>query len=140
MALGSVSMAAPDPRIVLRGDQIGLANDPIVDYPEQGADYWHTDGTVWIRQNRWRVAGGARLRVYDLQTRIMLRDRETGDLNYPVVDHPGQPADYVHTDGTVWTWLGRWRLVGGVRDNKGLIFDRIHVRVYDRVLPGTDPN
>lgn len=30
-----------------------------------------------------------------------------------VVDHPGQPADYVHTDGT-------------------------HLRVYDLVTPSTD--
>jgi|SRR6185437_7013990 len=38
----------------------------------------------------------------------------------PVVSHRGQPGDYVHTDGTVWTWLRRWRLVAGV-----------HLRVYD---------
>jgi len=38
----------------------------------------------------------------------------------PVVSHRGQPGDYVHTDGTVWTWLWRWRLVAGV-----------HLRVYD---------
>jgi hypothetical protein len=45
-------------------------------------------------------------------SRIVLRIGGTDD---PIVEHPGQPADYVHTDGTVWTWLGRWRLVGGVR-------------------------
>jgi hypothetical protein len=74
VALGSVGMTTPDSRIVLRGGDIGLANDPIV-------------------------------------------------------DHPGQPADYTHTDGTVWTWRQRWRIVGGV-----------HLRMYDRVVPGTDPN
>src|SRR5258708_27630030 len=38
----------------------------------------------------------------------------------PVVDRPGQPADYIDTDGTLWTWLRRWRTVGGVQ-----------LRVYD---------
>jgi hypothetical protein len=38
-----------------------------------------------------------------------------------MVDHPGQPGDYVHTDGTIWTWKGRWRPLGGGR----------HMRVYD---------
>jgi hypothetical protein len=28
----------------------------------------------------------------------------TGGLDDPIVDHLGQPADYVHSDGTVWTW------------------------------------
>jgi len=51
-----------------------------------------------------------------------------GDPNNPVVDHPGQPADYVHTDGTVWTWRGRWRVLGGSH----------HMRVYDLVDPATD--
>jgi hypothetical protein len=31
------------------------------------------------------------------------------------VDHLGQPEDYIHTDGTVWTWQGRWHFVRGVR-------------------------
>jgi hypothetical protein len=35
-----------------------------------------------------------------------------GDPKNPIVDHPGQPADYLHTDGTVWTWKGRWRPLG----------------------------
>jgi hypothetical protein len=60
-------------------------------------------------------------------TRIVLRGRGAGDGNDPVVDHPGQPADYVHTDGTVWTWQDRWRIVGGV-----------HLRLYDLVTPDTD--
>jgi hypothetical protein len=59
-------MTTPDSRIVLRGDQIGLANDPIVDHPGQPADYIHTDGTVWTWQERWRIVGGILLRMYDL--------------------------------------------------------------------------
>jgi hypothetical protein len=51
-----------------------------------------------------------------------------GDPENPIVDHPGQPADYVHADGTVWTWKGRWRPLGGGR----------HMRVYDPVPDGTD--
>jgi hypothetical protein len=39
----------------------------------------------------------------------------------PIVDHPGQPEDYVHTDGIIWTWKGRWRPLGGAR----------YMRVYD---------
>jgi hypothetical protein len=42
-----MGMTTPDSRIVLRGGQIGLANDPIVDHPGQPADYVHTHGTVW---------------------------------------------------------------------------------------------
>jgi hypothetical protein len=53
--------------------------------------------------------------------RIVL-GHQVGELNDPVVDHPGQPADYVHTDGTIWTWRDRWRIVGGV-----------HLRLYDVV-------
>jgi hypothetical protein len=58
-----------------------------------------------------------------LDPRIILRihaDR-ANDL---IVDHPGQPADYIHTDGTIWTWLGRWHIMGGA-----------HVRSYDRRAP-----
>jgi hypothetical protein len=47
-----------------------------------------------------------------------------------MVDHPGQPADYVHTDGTVRTWKGRWRPLGGGR----------HMRVYDLMPDGTESN
>jgi len=57
---------APDPRIVLRGDQIGLTNDPIVDHPGQPADYIYTEGTIWTWQERWRIVGGVHLRMYDL--------------------------------------------------------------------------
>jgi hypothetical protein len=67
-------------------------------------------------------------------TRIVLR---TGAANDPIVDHPGQPADYLHSDGTGWTWLGRWRLVGGVREGDRIV-DRDHLRLYDLVVPGGD--
>ena len=53
-------------------------------------------------------------------THIVLRRDDAGQLDDPIVDHPGQPADYVHTDGTVWAWHDRWRVVGG-----------IHLRLYD---------
>lgn len=59
--------------------------------------------------------------------RIVLRGHQAGELNDPIADHPGQPADYVHTDGTVWTWRDRWRIVGGVR-----------LRLYDLVTRDTD--
>jgi hypothetical protein len=61
-------------------------------------------------------------------TRIVLR---TGGIRDPIVDHPQQPADYVHTDGTVWTWHERWRLVGGVENDKGMIINRFLLRLYD---------
>jgi hypothetical protein len=60
-------------------------------------------------------------------TRIVLFVYEAaGDPRNPMVDHPEQPADYVHPDGTTWTWQGRWRPLGGGR----------HLRVYD-LLPET---
>ena len=62
-------------------------------------------------------------------TRIVLR---AGGVHDPIADHPQQPADYVHTDGTVWTWHERWRLVGGVKDDKGWLVDRLLHRLYDR--------
>jgi hypothetical protein len=65
-ALGSVGVTTPDSRIVLRGDQTGLANDPIMDHPGQPADYIHADGTVWTWQERWRIVDGVHLRMYDL--------------------------------------------------------------------------
>jgi hypothetical protein len=67
-------------------------------------------------------------------TRIVLR---TGGGDDPIVDHPGQPADYVHSDGTVWTWLGRWRLVGGVREGDRIV-GRDLLRMYDLVMPSRD--
>ena len=63
-------------------------------------------------------------------SRIVLRGREVGEEGDPIVDHPGQPADYVHTDGTVWTWQERWRPLSGGH----------YLRVYDPVLPGTESN
>ena len=67
-------------------------------------------------------------------THIVLRAAGVDDR---IVDHPGQPEDYVHTDGTVWTWRERWRLTGGVRDGERLI-GRVHLRVYDLVTPEAD--
>jgi hypothetical protein len=67
-------------------------------------------------------------------TRIVLR---TGSDEDPIVDHPGQPADYIHADGTVWTWHRRWRLLGRLRDDDP-ISNPIHIRAYDIVTPGTN--
>jgi len=63
----------------------------------------------------------------EVDSRIVLRGYEIGEVDDPIVDHPGQPADYVHTDGTVWTWQDRWRIVRGV-----------HLRLYDIVWRSTD--
>jgi hypothetical protein len=63
-------------------------------------------------------------------TRIVLRVLEAVcDPKNPMVDHPRQPADYVHTDGTVWTWKERWRPLAGGQ----------HMRVYDLVPDGRAP-
>jgi len=67
-------------------------------------------------------------------SRIVLR---TGSDEDPTVDHPGQPADYFHTDGTVWTWHQRWRLVGGAREGDQ-VSGPVHVRIYDLLIPGPD--
>jgi len=57
--------------------------------------------------------------------RIVLR---LGGVSDPIVSHPEQPADYLHTDGTVWTWRDRrWRIVRGVR-----------LRMYDLVDADTE--
>ncbi len=65
--LGSIVVETFDPCIVLRGSEIGEANDPIVDHSGQPADYVHTDGTVWTwRARRWRIVDGVHLRFYDL--------------------------------------------------------------------------
>ena len=133
-------MTMPDTRIVLRGHQGGEESDPVVDHPEQPRDYFHADGGVWAWHDSWRAVGGVDLRVYDLMTRIALRvSAAAGDPNNPVVDHPEQPADYIHTDGTVWTWRERWRPVGGVPGPRG--WGRVgghYLRVYDLVTPDTD--
>jgi hypothetical protein len=66
--------------------------------------------------------------------RIILYDyspfREYVDL---IVEHPDQPADYIHTDGTRWTWVDRWRPVGGVVDERGGRRGGTRLRVYDLV-------
>lgn len=63
--------------------------------------------------------------------RIVLRTDSGDDL---IVRHSGQPDDYVHSDGTVWTWHQRWRLVGGVRVGDRIV-GRDRLRLYDRVIP-----
>jgi hypothetical protein len=137
-------VTAEDTRIVLR---TGGTNEPIVDHPRQPADYIHPfpDGPVWSWYQEWRVVGGIRLRVYEVVVSIVLRRFHVGGFDDLVVDHPGQPADYTHTDGTVWTWKQRWRLAGVVQDgigqdDKERAFGRMrrHLRVYDLVAPGTD--
>jgi hypothetical protein len=67
-------------------------------------------------------------------THIVLHTAGVDDM---IVDHPGQPADYIHTDGTVWTWRQRWRPVGGVRDRERIV-GRVHLRVYDLARSRTD--
>lgn len=47
--------------------------------------------------------------------RIMLRGVLVDDGTDLMVDHPQQTADYLHAHGTLWTWQGRWRIVGGFR-------------------------
>lgn len=137
-------MTAEDTRIVLG---TGGVNDLIVDHPGQPVDYIHPfpDGPVWSWYQGWRVVGGVRLRVYELVVSIVLRvdqNDRTADL---IVDHPGQPADYTHTDGTIWTWKRGWRLVGVVQDGVGQddkerALGRIHrhLRAYELVTPGAE--
>lgn len=60
------SIELEDMRIVLRGAQIGLAEDAVVIHRGQPGDYVHTDGTAWTWLKRWRLAVGVHLRVYDL--------------------------------------------------------------------------
>jgi len=75
------------------------------------------------------------------ETRIVLYDFPPGGaLIDLIVDHPGQPADYVHTDGTLWKWRERWRPVGGVIDERGRRRGGTHLRVYDLVTPSADSN
>ena len=44
---------------------------------------------------------------------VEVQDVRIGLAHDPVVSHSGQPDDYVHTDGTAWTWRERWRIVAG---------------------------
>jgi hypothetical protein len=81
----------------------------------------------------WR--GCASINGMEADPRIVLYPFEGGDL---IVDHPGQPADYVHTDGTVWTWNQRWRVVGRGLDERGGRRGGTHLRMYDLVTPGAD--
>jgi hypothetical protein len=66
-------------------------------------------------------------------TRIVLRFG--GDR--VIADHPGQPADYVHDDGTVWTWHDRWHLVGGVLDGQRIV-GHTPLRAYDLATPSDE--
>jgi hypothetical protein len=68
--------------------------------------------------------------TYD--SRIILRAPNVTPGDELIVEHPGQPADYVHTDGTVWTWRERWRPVGGTPHRGGRV-GALHLRVYDLV-------
>ena len=69
----------------------------------------------------------------EADSRIVLhRPGGTDDL---IVDHPGQPADYLHTDGTLWTWRERWRPTGGVLDERGGRRGGTLLRLYDPVIP-----
>jgi hypothetical protein len=132
-------MTAEDTRILLRSDQSGVA-DQIVDHPQQPFDYIQPfpDGPIWTwhQHQGWRVVDGVPMRVYEIVVSIVLRGGRAGAADQ-IVDHPRQPADYVHTDGRVWTWHKRWRLVGGSWDDKGRIF-RTHVRAYDLVPSDND--
>jgi hypothetical protein len=65
-------------------------------------------------------------RSFETTTRIVLR---TGGDEDPIVDHPAQPSDYVHTDGTVWTWRQRWRMVGRLREEKSPSRSRSRTRL-----------
>ena len=90
------------------------------------------------RQARPRERDGA-LRSIGMttpDTRIMLRVYPVGAVKDVIVEHAGQPADYVHTDGSVWTWRERWLPVGGVPGPRGLgRVGSVHLRVYDLVTP-----
>ena len=55
----------------------------------------------------------------------------------PIVEHPGQPADYVHTDGTVWTWRQRWHVTRGGRGEED-VAGPVCIRLYDLLTPGAD--
>ena len=67
--------------------------------------------------------------VMAADARIVLRGAPLGEADDPIVHHPGQPADYRHTDGTAWRWRDRWRVVHG-----------IHLRLYDLLPDSADPS
>lgn len=90
-----------------------------------------TDHAIGIISRDWPLAEISLATVTDLapyesveleDMRIVLRGAQTGLAEDPVVTHRGQPGDYIHTDGTAWTWLSRWRPFVGV-----------HLRVYDLI-------
>lgn len=67
--------------------------------------------------------------------RIVLR--LVGEADDLIVDHPRQPADYVHTDGKVWTWQEKWRLVGG-RLESGRSVGATRLRLYNLLTRSTN--
>jgi hypothetical protein len=88
------------------------------------------------RQRRHRPADGrADSRPYSPRSAGVSIDQDddgghahrapTGGVNDPIVDHPGQPTDYIHPfpDGPIWLWYQGWRVVDGVR-----------LRVYELVV------
>ena len=82
--------------------------------------------------DRQVARSSASLNGMEADPRIVLhRPGGTDDL----VDHPAQPADYLHTDGTLWTWRERWRPTGGVLDERGRRRGGTLLRVYDPVIP-----
>jgi hypothetical protein len=77
MSIGLADMMIrTEPRIVLRGREVGEENDVTVDHPGQPADYVHKDGTVWRHQDdqAYRNVDGVHLRVYDLLPEASLTD------------------------------------------------------------------
>ena len=55
-----------------------------------------------------------------------------GGTDDQVVEHPEQPEDYIHANGSRWTWVGRWRVVGGTPHRGGTV-GGTHIRVHDPV-------
>ena len=99
-------------------------------YPELHLAPVHVDGATWSSPTE----ATPQRSPLEMDNRIILSDRspfrESVDMT---VEHPDQPADYVRTDGTRWTWRDRWRPVGGVIDERGGRRGGTRIRVYDLV-------
>lgn len=61
----------------------------------------HLDALVKEAPEDRRTLGAVGMTTSD--SGIALRSNRTGLATDLIVDHPGQPADYIHTNGTVWT-------------------------------------
>jgi hypothetical protein len=61
----------------------------------------HLDALVKEAPEDRRTLGSVGMTTSD--SRIVLRSDRTGLATDLIVDHPRQPADYIHTNGTVWT-------------------------------------